>query len=109
MAGVAQISRAESRARRGLLDDTPALDAEPLEVVDAEASRRRTRDGGYRDRKRAGTARTARRTRPRIGTGYGPGTAPADGIDPRGSGRRDARLGGRELLNRRRRRGRHPG
>ena len=36
VAGVAQISRAESRARRGLPDDTPALDDEPLEVVDAE-------------------------------------------------------------------------
>ena len=37
MAGIATITRAESRARRGLpVDDTPALAAEPLEVVDAE-------------------------------------------------------------------------
>jgi hypothetical protein len=36
VAGVAQITRAESRARRGLPDNTPALDDEPLEVVDAE-------------------------------------------------------------------------
>ena len=36
MAGVATITRAESRARRGLPDDKPALDDEPLEVVDAE-------------------------------------------------------------------------
>ena len=36
VAGVANITRAESRARRGLPDDEPALDDEPLEVVDAE-------------------------------------------------------------------------
>ena len=37
MAGIATVARAESRARRGLpVDDTPALAAEPLEVVDAE-------------------------------------------------------------------------
>jgi hypothetical protein len=35
-ADVAQISRAESRARRGITDDTPALAEAVLEVVDAE-------------------------------------------------------------------------
>ena len=35
VAGVATISRAESRARRGLPDDAPAP-AEPLDIVDAE-------------------------------------------------------------------------
>ena len=35
LAGVATITRAESRARRGLPDDTPAP-AEPMDIVDAE-------------------------------------------------------------------------
>jgi hypothetical protein len=86
MAGVAQITRAESRARRGLPDD-PAL-AEPMEVVDAEL----VDDGpvyppGATAKGPEGDE-SPRLTRPRPRNGYGPGRPRA--TDP---GRRSRRRG----------------
>ena len=73
LAGVASITRAESRARRGLPDDTPAP-AEPYEVVDAELVDEP--DAPEMPSSSTGDTRTgdepSRRSPRRLRTGYAP-------------------------------------